>query len=313
MVSRNRSTHLHAASSFPTEGATRRFSRRFEPLRSKEWWVSLFNVCVVLAGCRLWFDPGPSTAFFYGHPIPLELFQEYERVVVEADNLELDQIPDTSKAQVFAYVSVGEAERWRAGHAELPRQWFPGVNPNWNSDIADLTAPGWRNYILTQRVASLWDQGYRGFFLDTLNSYQIAYPDLAAQVAQKQALVNLIREIHQRFPGIQLLFNRGFELLPEVGDLAEGIVAESLYYTWDPASQRYEEVDEKDRAWLLERLREANRRYNLPVTVIDYLPPDQRELAREDAERIVAMGFTPWVANPALDVVGVGRADLGEQ
>jgi uncharacterized protein (TIGR01370 family) len=288
-------------------------SRTLQRLRSKRWCASLFNVCVVLAGCRLWLDPGPSTAFFYGHPVPLELFQQYERVVVEADNLELDQIPATSKAQVFAYVSLGEAERWRAGHEELPKRWFVGVNTSWNSDIADLTAPGWRHYILEQRMATLWDQGYRGFFLDTLDSYRMALADPAAQAAQKQALVDLIREVYQRFPGVQLLFNRGFELLPEVGNLAEGIVAESLYYTWDAASQRYKEVDEKDRDWLLERLREANRRYGLPVTVIDYLPPDQRQLAREDAKRIVAMGFTPWVANPSLDILGVGRADLEEE
>jgi len=282
-------------------------------LHKKKCWAWLLNVCLIVTGCRLWWEDGPSTAFFYGHPVPSELFHRYERVIIEADNLRLDELPDESRAKIFAYVSVGEAERWRAGYEKLQKQWFLGVNANWNSDIADLTAPGWRHYLLDQRMAALWEQGYRGFFLDTLDSYRVALSDPSAQAAQKEALVSLIMNMHQRFPGIQLIFNRGFDLLPEVGNLATGIVAESLFYSWDPASQRYKEVSEADRNWLLERLQFAQRHFDLPVTVIDYLPPDQQVLAREIAAQIAALGFTPWIAPPSLDVIGIGKADLAKE
>lgn len=302
-----------AIPSFQGQGPVTRLCRRLHNLRMKKRWSWLLSICVLCVGCRLWLDAGPSTAFFYGRPVPSELFLRYERVVVEADNMELDELSSESKAQLFAYLSVGEAERWRAGYESLQKHWFIGLNTNWNSDIADLTADGWRGYLLDQRMATLWEQGYRGFFLDTLDSYRAVLSDNAAQAAQQEALLSLIREMTRRFPGIQLIFNRGFDLLPEVGYLAVGLVAESLYYTWDPASQRYKKVDATDRSWLLEQLQTASRRYRLPVTVIDYLPPDQRELAHEDAKQIAALGFTPWVANPSLDIVGVGKADLAEE
>jgi uncharacterized protein (TIGR01370 family) len=282
-------------------------------MRVVRWPVFLAKLCLVLAGCRFGVGTGPSTAFFYGQPVPGELFERYERVVVEADSLDLEQLPEAAGALAFAYLSVGEAERWRSGHEALPRQWFLGVNPAWNTDVADLTAPGWRHYLLDQRMAKLWQEGYRGFFLDTLDSYKVVVSDAADQQRQKRALLSLIREMHQRFPDAELLFNRGFELLHEVGQLASGVVAESLFYGWDAGAQSYREVSESDRSWLIERLQTARRRYSLPVTVIDYLPPDERELALEDAARIDALGFIPWIATPALDVVGIGKPDLLER
>ena len=104
------------------------------------------------------------------------------------------------------------------------------------------------------------------------------------------------------------MFNRGFELLPEVAPLSVGIVAESLFQSWNPALQEYVEVSPPDREWLLARLNEARDRYGLPVTVIDYVAPTQGALAQETARRIATLGFVPWVANPGLDVVFTGDA-----
>lgn len=249
-------------------------------------------------------------AFFYGRPVPIVLFSQYDRVVVEADSLNGGEILKSSTAQIFAYLSVGEAERWRTGYEKLDKRWFLGVNSGWGSDIADLTAPGWRNYLLEQRMAALWDRGYRGFFLDTLDSYRAVVTGDAAQAIHREALLQLIREMHQRFPGVQLLFNRGFELLPDAKDLTVGIVAESLFLSWDSMSKRYKTVEKADTKWLLERLQKIRVDYNLPVTVIDYLPPEQRELALDNALRIESLGFTPWIANPSLDVIGIGAVDL---
>jgi hypothetical protein len=46
------------------------------------------------------------------------------------------------------------------------------------------------------------------------------------------------------------------------------------------------------------------------VISIDYVPPADRALARETAQRIKALGFIPWVTNPALDMMGVGAVEL---
>lgn len=245
----------------------------------------------------------PRTAFFYGAQVPVTALARFERVVVEADQIQ-DLAPlRAAGAEIFAYVSVGEAEGWRASTRALPQALFLGANEAWHTRIADLTDPGWRRYLLDQRMAGLWAAGYRAFFLDTLDSYRLAVKGAAQERAQTAALVQLIRAMHARFPGVRLLLNRGFEVLPEVASLCVGVVAESLFQGWNAGLQAYVSVSEPDRRWLLDRLNEVRQRFGLPVTVIDYVSPDQPALARETAQRIAALGFIPWVANPGLDVL----------
>ncbi len=267
---------------------------------------ALMPFCLLMYGCTTGPSRPPSTAFFYGSPVPVVALSKFERIVVEAENLDdLDGLR-VAGADVFAYVSVGEAEGWRASSRALPQDLFLGGNAAWHSRIADLTLPGWQRYLIEERMATLWQIGYHGFFLDTLDSYQMVAKSPAAQLAQSMALVEIIRAMHQRFPGVQLLFNRGFEVLPEVGRLAVGLVAESLFQSWDPVTKAYVDVSEKDRNWLLARLNHAHFRYGIPITVIDYVPTDKPELAQEIARRITALGFASWVATPGLDTLAAG-------
>jgi hypothetical protein len=265
---------------------------------------ALLSACLLVYGCAM--KPPPSTAFFYGSPIPVLALSKFDRVVVEAENVTDLAGLRVGGADVFAYVSVGEAEGWRATSSALPPELFMGNNVAWHSRIADLTQSGWRDYLIEQRMARLWGEGYRAFFLDTLDSYQIALKDPDAQHAQAKALVEIIRAMHQRFPGVHLLFNRGFAVLPEAGPLAVGLVAESLFQRWNPMEQAYERVSERDHDWLLARLKQARDCHDLAVTVIDYVPADQPELARETARKIASQGFAAWVSTPGLDMIAMG-------
>jgi uncharacterized protein (TIGR01370 family) len=262
----------------------------------------LFLALALVFGSAMAQAQPPSTAFFYGAPVPVEQLSRYKRVVVEADNLGSPARLAARGATVFAYVSVGEAEGWRASTRALDDSLFDGANSAWGSRVADLTHPGWTTFLLETRMAGLWKQGYRGFFLDTLDSYQLTAKDAAARLRQERALVALIEAIHQRFPGVQLLLNRGFEVLPKVSGLVVGVAAESLFQSWDPKAGAYTVVDEPSREWLLARLREVQR-FGLPVTVIDYVARKDSALARATARRITDAGFAAWVATPQLDSI----------
>lgn len=267
---------------------------------------ALWASCLLMAGCAMTPPPPPSTAFFYGSPVPVVALSKFERVIVESENVkDLDGLR-VAGADVFAYLSVGEAEGWRASSRALPKDLFVGANLAWHSRIADLTQPGWRDYLIEERMARLWADGYRGFFLDTLDSYQIVFKNPDQQRVQSKALVEIIRAMHQRFPGVKLLLNRGFAELPEAGPMAVGLVAESLFQSWNPMTQQYVSVSESDRNWLLARLNHARLRYGLPITVIDYVSPDKPDLARETARQITALGFASWVATPGLDMIAIG-------
>lgn len=252
----------------------------------------------------------PSTAFFYGKPVPVDLLAQFQQVIVEPDNIESIAPLLTQGTSVFAYLSVGEINPGRPWYSQIPKHWILGKNSAWGSSIVDLTNKDWHDYLINKLIAPLWKRGYQGFFLDTLDSYQLLSKDPQQQNAQQQALINLIRNLHKHFPGIKLILNRGFELLPAIADDAIAVAAESLFQRWDPANNRYMAVPDNDRDWLLNKLKQVHEQYGLQIIVIDYVAPNQPKLARQVAEKISELGFTPWVSNPAMDMVGIGAVDI---
>lgn len=251
-----------------------------------------------------------NIAFYYGKPVPIDLLANFNQVVVEPDNANnIDQLL-AHGVDVFAYVSVGEIHPSRPWFSNIPKQWLRGENSAWASHVVDLSQTAWHDFLIDKLMAPLWEQGYRGFFLDTLDSYQLATTDIKQRSTQQQALVSLIKAMHSRFPGVKLILNRGFDLLPEISGYIYAVAAESLYQGWNATSKTYTEVTGSDRDWLLSMLNQAHNDYGLPIIAIDYVAPNRRDLAREVAGKIKSLGFTPWVANPAMDMMGVGGLEV---
>jgi hypothetical protein len=248
-----------------------------------------------------------TTAFYYGPQVPRELLTVYDQVVVEpGHNHDLTAWAQLRAAPV-AYFSIGEVAPSK--QAGIERAWRVAENAAWSSSVMDLTHPGYRAYVL-QQYEQLWAAGYKRFFLDTLDSYQLGTKDVAGRELQRRALCELIKAMAARHPDAHWLLNRGFELLPEIASHVHGVVAESLFDRWDAAQRRYVRVPEADRTWLLARLREVRTRYKLPVVVIDYRPTQERAAARATAQKIVKLGFQPWVCNYALNDLGVGALEV---
>lgn len=248
-----------------------------------------------------------TTAFFYGTPIPAELTSAYDQVVVEPGHNHDVAALSKSHATLVAYLSVGEVAKHRL--SETDPSWRVSENDAWSSTVMDLTHPGYRAYFFDQ-YEKLWRNGYRRFFLDTLDSYQLGTKDPKKREAQRKALCELISGLVTRHPEVRILLNRGFELMPEIGKKVHGVVAESLFDRFDAGKNAYVRVPKNDYEWLLARLREVKDRYKLPVIVIDYRPDDQRAEARVTAKKIADLGFEPWVCNGAINNLGVGRVEI---
>jgi len=280
------------------------------------------SALILLFACLAWLVPGlrdglaqapqgelweaPHTAFYYGPQPPVELLMQFDRVVVEPAQLSAPQRAAISHhgAQLYAYLSVGEAEPWRKDYADFDPAWRLGRNDNWNTDVADLTRSGWRD-LLRRRVARLWADGYRGFFLDALDSW-LPHTRGEGRAAQAEALTGFIVELKRDYPEISLIANRGFEVLDRVAPLLDGLVAESLYGGYLPRRDGYRDVPAADREWLLSRLSAAHEQHGLPVTVIDYLPLARRDEADALIRRIEAHGFRAWVASGRHTTLGRG-------
>lgn len=250
-----------------------------------------------------------SVAFYYAEKPPLDELQAFDIVVVDPDAAGV--VPQAYKSrhsELFAYISVGEADPQRRFYKQIKSEWLIGDNPAWKSKLVDLANPDWCRFFLDQVVEPLWSAGYRGFFLDTLDSFLLV-KDSKRHPALMAGLVDIIRSIKQRHPDARLILNRGFEVLDQVKDTAFAVAAESLFQKFDPVKGTYGDVQEHDRQWLLGKFAEV-RKAGLPVIAIDYVAPKDRELARRTAARIKELGCIPWVTDKDLATLGIGAVEV---
>ena len=259
----------------------------------------------------------PSFAFYYGVNPPLSDLQAFDIAVVDPDHVSQPQkhqrsVQDGSH-ELFAYVSLGEVQPSRSYYKSLPAGSLRTDNPAWGSKVIDQAAPGWGEFFLTQVIAPLWQQGWRGFFVDTLDSYQLFAKTDAERALQTRAMIATLRELKRRYPEARLILNRGFELMPELGAITFAVAAESLYQGYDAGKNQYRAVPSADHDWLLAQMQAVRERYRLPVISIEYVAPDapnSRALARATAARVRADGLVPWVADGGLNSLGVGSIEL---
>ena len=138
-----------------------------------------------------------STALFYAPNLPVELLSQYQRVIVEADNVKPEELTALHQggASVLAYLSIGEIAPSRKWYKSVKPAWILGKNRVWDSEIMDLTNPEWRHFIIEELVAPLAKQGYDGLFLDTLDSFQLIATTDEARNQQAEALTQTLNEI----------------------------------------------------------------------------------------------------------------------
>lgn len=253
---------------------------------------------------------GPAFAFYYGENPPWDQLQAFDIVIVDPDHVPDPHVPALEHTRLVAYVALGEVQPSRSYARNLPKSWLRGENKDWASHLIDQAQPDWPQFFVESVVAPLWAKGYRTFFLDTLDSYQLFAKTPEERVAQEDGMVRAIQAVTQRFPNVRLIFNRGFEILGRTHQNVEAVVAESLFQGYDAGKARFASVPDADRQWLQGQLQRARNEFNLPVVVIDYVPSAQRELARMTAQRITELGFIPWVTTPDLATLGIGTIEV---
>jgi len=282
-----------------------------------------FPLCLLAMVLAAWLAAQPAFAevpaledrdivFYYGSRPPVEDLRHYDHIVIQPSQilphertalLNLDSL-------VFAYVSFGEIARNSEDMERIKTKWSIGVNPAWNSLVMDMTDPAWHQYLLEHHFDRLWRDGYRAFFLDTVDSYLIVTTEGKQREEQEKGLVALLAEIKRRYPECKLILNRGFEVLDRAAQYADGMVAESLFHGFDPVTGKHAPTKEENRTWLIQALSRAQNEFKVPVIVLDYVDPGDWAEAEKTAREIIKLGYMPWVANGDLIWLGQGRLRL---
>ena len=192
------------------------------------WALVMLVALTSISAAKL--DSRKSTAVYYGPNLPTDVLSQYSRIIVEADNVKPKEL-DALRAKggdVFAYFSIGEVSPTRKWFGEIRSKWVLGDNRVWDSKVMDLTSLGWQNFLLETIVDPLWESGYRGLFIDTMDSFKLFANSDSQRKNQTQALALLLEKINQRYPDMRFIANRGFEVLPSIGLMLEAVAAESL-------------------------------------------------------------------------------------
>lgn len=257
-------------------------------------------------------EPEKSTAVFYGTNLPSEILSQYSRIIVEPDNVKPEELKALSAkgGNVYAYVSIGEVSPTRKWFKNIKKEWILGDNKVWDSKVMDLASPGWQNFVLDSVVTPLWEAGYRGLFLDTMDSFYLFAKDEKQRIKQAKALADLLKKIHKRHPEMRFISNRGFEVVHSIGDQLEAVLAESLFASWDNVKKVYKETSKNDQEWLINKLNGIKKDLSIDIIIIDYADPHDSKKLKELATRIAKEGFIPWISIASLDIAGFGVLQL---
>ncbi|MEP3562653.1 MAG: endo alpha-1,4 polygalactosaminidase [Marinobacter sp.] len=249
--------------------------------------------------------PVQNIGFYYGHEAPIGSLYAYDWLVLQPSqttNARLDLL-HKGNTRPIAYLSAGEMAHSDQATQSLNQDWVLGENTAWKSYVLDVRKEDVRNFMLEQLVAPAMARGFKGVFLDTLDSHLLTVEGRENPQAFAQAQALLIAAIRERFPDSRIIINRGFHLPESAHENVDALAFESWRNGFEAGGRRYYEVSDQDREWLAGQLahwREAHP--ELPIIAIDYAHATANAL--ELSEQLRRDGFIPYVSDHNLNRLG---------
>lgn len=196
--------------------------------------------------------------------------------------------------KVLAYISVGEVggDAWYLAAALAAAQ-TKAENPDWGSYVMDVSDPAWARFVITRLAKGAVDQGYDGFFLDTVDViYDLSEADPDHAQSYFDGMTALIKGLKAAYPTKQIITNRGFEIFDQIRPVIDGFLVESMFST--RVDGGFGPQDSQTTYWLNQRLAPV-KAAGTPIYVIDYGDPDNLVAAARTAEKIRNLGYNALV------------------
>lgn len=231
-----------------------------------------------------------------------------ESALTPAEVARLKQKPDGSRRVVLAYLSIGEAESYRAyWRPEWKRQkpaWLLGENPDWEGNYAVcFWDPGWQRLVCGDPQAPLdriLAQGFDGIYLDKCDVVDDLREHFKAAARSRPDLDgDMVGFVHrlaayarERHPGFLVVMQNAESLLvrKELRRILDGVAKEELLFGLDAVEKPNAREDIAEARRLLDLVRADGK----PVLVVEYLAsPPKIETAKTEARRA---GYVLYVA-----------------
>lgn len=205
---------------------------------------------------------------------------------------------DGSRRIVLAYLSIGEAERYRFywdqawNEPATKPAWLGDVNPVWDGNyLVRFWYPAWQSIILDgpeSYLARIQAAGFDGVYLDRADVYSELTKDHSnAEAEMERFIVKIATAARAANPEFLIVMQNAEELLERkpVRDAIDGIAKEDLFYGIDHKASPNDTANIDWSLKLLRLARNAGRR----VLVVEYL--SESEKARDARRRAEAEGF----------------------
>ncbi len=272
----------------------------------KHFYFARIFLILTLSGTALFASLNSKSAIvYYGDNISYSLFGIHDYIILDPDQVDTYRSGfNRYKKSIYAYISVNEAldSRWFA--KDIKSSWVIGENSAWGSKLLNISNIEYQDFLLDRVIKRAYKRGFRNFFFDTLDSYQLAKLSKEDKELLRLALVNFIKRFKKRYPYSKLIINRGFELIDDIHPYIDALLFESYYRGLDLQNGGYKHVSNSDREWLdiqLNRVRE----YKIPIIALDYLPSGSKSEQIEVVKSLKQRGFIPYVSTKELRSVGL--------
>ncbi len=210
-------------------------------------------------------------------------------------------------ASLFGYLSIGEIESYRP-YFEWAREagLIVRENPNWSDNyLVDVRRDVWLEKLVYEIVPRLIREGFDGLMLDTADSaLQLENEQPKKFSGMEAATVKIVRTLAHHYPDTDLILNRGYPILPKVGNVVDYVLGESVYTDYDFETEAYRRRSASDHRHQTRILKQAMEAHpGLQVLTLDYWSADEPAVIREIYRVERNHGFWPYVATIDLQQV----------
>jgi hypothetical protein len=211
----------------------------------------------------------------------------------------------------IGYISAGEDDKLRKGDGQGPggfdSAYFdrngddkPDRNEIWNSYFTNAATEAWINHFLGQAKKMREEYGVDGFFLDTVETFTL-------YTENRKPMVDLIKRLRQEHPEAVIVLNRGWDLLADLGDTADGLMYESFTLSYDFGTKSYVRMRPSaldEGLEIMERfLKPAQEKHGLVVLALDYAGGPDEPGIQDSVDRAVSFNMIPEISNIYLDQI----------
>lgn len=158
----------------------------------------------------------------------------------------------------------------------------------------DIANKKWHALFL-ELVADAAAKGYDGIYYDTWDMYGDPNTDVGPKKRKKLMASNIeiVRLVKEKFPNLEMMLNRGWELLAKSTPYSNLLLVESVWHSHDGP------VDDDSREDVLKRIQKAQSlRY--AVNVLDYIPDGDVQLAESICTQATEVGCGCTVLQSSL-------------